>query len=601
MRAYRSTLPALRAAGRPVTRTRQTWARHASNRSRPHPQEGGSVKRLAGFLAIFALGAGAGAAYYYPVLFPGTDAEAVKPVIPKAQIKFEKERQQATSKEHNRDIISSQHAQVRQSWENPGVYAWGSNSGKVVDQQSKETYVKLPRRIPYFDGKLLRDVKLTQKFGVAVTEEGNLVQWGLGFSQVDPSPAETLKGKNLTKIAVSDDRILALASNGAVYAVPASLGDQDTAEKAQARAQQSSSSSSSSSSWFSFWSSGASVLEPSTIRTLTPSGLSRGEKVVDISSGLQHALLLTSKGRVFSVASSLSGFPSVGQMGVPGLSWATRPEGAFDQPHEILGLKGFEVVKIATGDKHSVALDKDGKVFTFGDNTFGQLGLQSESGFQSIDVPSLMPVPRLYANTGLVPRVTSIAAGGLNSFFTVDATPPAFTGDGKTARTTADTWACGSGILGTLGTGKWTHVSSTPVKIKSLSGLSEYDEVTHEVVPIRLADISVGSTHAAATMANVTYTGTTARGSDNDTNWGADVVFWGGNEHYQLGTGKRSNANAPTYIRPLLDGGAAGDFHRFQLTPRKTVRLGGDGRGRKASVEQRVACGRMVTAVYSAA
>ncbi|EEY17524.1 conserved hypothetical protein [Verticillium alfalfae VaMs.102] len=169
---------------------------------------------------------------------------------PKAQIKFEKERQQATSKEHNRDIISSQHAQVRQSWENPGVYAWGSNAGKVVDQQSKETYVKLPRRIPYFDGKLLRDVKLTQNFGVAVTEEGNLVQWGLGFSQVDPSPAETLKGKNLTKIAVSDDRILALASNGAVYAVPASLGDQDTAEKAQARAQQSSSSSSS---WFPFW------------------------------------------------------------------------------------------------------------------------------------------------------------------------------------------------------------------------------------------------------------------------------------------------------------------------------------------------------------
>ncbi|EEY17523.1 conserved hypothetical protein [Verticillium alfalfae VaMs.102] len=101
-------------------------------------------------------------------------------------------------------------------------------------------------------------------------------------------------------------------------------------------------------------------------------------------------------------------------------------------------------------------------------------------------------------------------------------------------------------------------------------------------------------------MANVTYTGTTARGSENDTNWGADVVFWGGNEHYQLGTGKRSNVNAPTYIQPL-DGGATGDFHRFQLTPRKTVRLGEDGKGRKASLEQRVECGRMVTAVYSAA
>ncbi|KAM0284153.1 hypothetical protein ACHAQH_002142 [Verticillium albo-atrum] len=594
MRAYRGTLPALRAAGRSVHRTPQTWTRHASNRSRPNSQEGGSGIRLAGFFAIFALGAGAAAAYYYPVLFPGSDAEALKPAIPKAQIKFEKERQQATSKEHNRDIISSQHAQVRQSWESPGVYAWGSNSGKVVDQQSKETYVKLPRRIPYFDGKLLRDIKLTQDFGVAVTEEGNLVQWGLGFSQVDPSPMETLKGKNLTKVAVSDDRILALASNGSVYAVPASLGDQDTAEKAQTRTQPSSSS------WIPFWSSGASIIEPSSIRILTPGGLSRGEKVVDISSGLQHGLLLTSKGRVFSVASSLSGFPSVGQMGVPGLSWATRPKGSFDQAHEIFGLKGFEVVKIATGDNHSVVLDKDGKVFTFGDNTYGQLGLQSESGFKSIDVPSLIPVPRLYANTGLIPKVTSIAAGGLNSFFTVDATPPEFTGDRKTARTTADTWACGSGIYGTLGTGKWTHVSSNPVKVKNLSGLSEYDETNNQVIPIRLANITVGSTHAAATMANVTYTGTTARGSENDTNWGADVVFWGGNEHYQLGTGKRSNLNTPTYIQPL-EGGAASDFHRFQLTPRKTVRLGEDGKGRKVSVEQRVECGRVVTGVYSAA
>jgi hypothetical protein len=47
-----------------------------------------------------------------------------------AEIKFETRRVKTTSREENRDQISSQHLQVKTSWENPGVYCWGSNSGK---------------------------------------------------------------------------------------------------------------------------------------------------------------------------------------------------------------------------------------------------------------------------------------------------------------------------------------------------------------------------------------------------------------------------------------------------------------------------------------
>src|SRR2546423_9023369 len=44
------------------------------------------------------------------------------------EIQIEKPRKKnGVSKEENRDLISSQHLQVKQSWENPGVYAWGSN------------------------------------------------------------------------------------------------------------------------------------------------------------------------------------------------------------------------------------------------------------------------------------------------------------------------------------------------------------------------------------------------------------------------------------------------------------------------------------------
>ncbi|KAH6686821.1 regulator of chromosome condensation 1/beta-lactamase-inhibitor protein II [Plectosphaerella plurivora] len=577
--ALRRTQPlaAIPRASRQITRHA---ARPPGPRSQPPRGRGG---KPFGLLAVFALSAGG--YYFYPVLFPKEE---------KAEIEFEKERAHPASKEGNRDLISSQHLQVRQSWENPGVYAWGSNAGKVIDPNTKETNIKLPRRIAYFDGQILRDIKLTAKFGAAVTEKGDLVQWGLGFSS-DPTPIETLKGKDIVKITVSDERVIALASNGSVYSVPSSREDQGPNAPAET------------SLWLPFWSSGAGPLPAASVRNLTPDSLAWGERVVDVKSGLQHCLLMTSKGRVFSAASSTNEFPSKGQMGVPGLSWTTRPRGAFDQPHELLSLKGFHITGIAAGDHHSVAMDKEGKLFAFGDNTHGQLGIQPEGGFRTIDVPTLVPVAQLYTNTGLVPKVTSVAAGGLNTFFTVDASQPGFHPDStelvpsrRMPSVTVDTWACGNGVYGSLGNGRWMHVTPAPSKLKALSALYEFDEQANKMVPIRLSNISVGSTHAAATMHNVTRTAASKRTSENDTNWGYDVLLWGGNEHYQLGTGKRNNLNAPTYIG-ALDGGSLSDFHRLHLTPRKTVRLGEDGKGRKATLEQKIECGRFVTAVYSAA
>ncbi|KAI1474291.1 RCC1/BLIP-II [Daldinia eschscholtzii] len=548
---------------------------------------GSAGKFLGGMLVAIAAGSAV-------ALYPSLTKSPPKPQ--QAVIEYEKTRPASGSKEENRDIISSQHLQVKKSWENPGVYAWGSNTGRVAAPDSTDSVIKTPRRIPYFDGMLLRDIKLDREFGAAITEKGDLVQWGTAFSRANPTPAETLKGKDLVKIEISRDRIIALGKNGTVYSVPVAGVDQTSGEKSHQT------------SWLSFWSSPETV----NFRQLKPKNLGWGESIVDIASGLEHALLLTSKGRVFAAASSTSDFPSKGQMGIPGLNWATRPPGPYDEPHEILSLKGFKIGKIAAGDYHSLALDKDGHVFVFGDNTSGQLGFEVEPQFPFIDAPIPLPFNKIYSGSGKQPRVTSIAAGGANSFFTVDAKRVAGPKEDANSvrdlgRITADTWACGSGIYGSLGTGKWTHVSLGPSKIKSLSGLFEWDENTDSVVPIRLARLSAGSTHTAAVMDNVTSVDASDTNSHNHTNWGADVVFWGGNEHYQLGTGKRNNTPLPTYIGPLDGGegdaekGRLGEHHRFQITPRTTVKIGEGGSGRKVSVEQRVECGRFVTAVYSGA
>ncbi|KAK0384391.1 hypothetical protein NLU13_7946 [Sarocladium strictum] len=579
--------------------TQRQWARHAS--SAHQTSRGGG--RAVGFLTVF--GAAAAGAYFYPQIKQWArddeqPAQTVKQAqdTAKAVLEFEKPRKAPVSKEDNRDLISSQHLQVKKSWEHPGVYAWGSNAGKVIDPNSNEKYVKQPRRLPFFDDQLLRDLKLTSEFGAAVTEKGDLVQWGLGFCKSDPKPVATLVGRDIAKIDVSSDRILALTKSGQVLSIPSSRDDQEEGVKAENKG----------SSW-SLWS--GTGKEKISFRDLTPKNLSRGEKVTDVRSGLEHCLMLTSAGRVFSAASSAADFPSKGQMGVPGLTWSTRPEGPYDQAHEVATLRGFNAQQIAAGDHHSLVLDKTGRIFSFGDNTFGQLGFEAERGF-TIDTPTMVAVNKLYNGTGLVPKVSSISAGGQNTFFTVDAEASTVPDGSSTLapakrmpRTVSDLWAAGRGVYGALGTGRWTHVTTAPTKVKGLSSLFEFDEKTNKMRPIKLKALSVGGTHVSATMDNVTEISISNGATENETNWGADVVFWGGNEHYQLGTGKRNNLNAPGYIGPLdggqgdADAGRKGEVHRLCLTPRSTARIGEDGKGRKVTLEQKVECGRNVTAVYS--
>jgi alpha-tubulin suppressor-like RCC1 family protein len=513
------------------------------------------------------------------------------------ELNFEKPRRQAKSTEDNRTIISSQHLQVLKSWENPGVYAWGSNSGRVVAPDSQESFIKSPRRIPFFDGVLLRDIKLDRNFAAAIDERGDLLQWGTAFSKETTQPTRTLTGKNLASLAISRDRIIALSLSGEVYSIPVSQEEQTSGDKPV------------STSWIPFWGSSNNI----SYRTRTPQNLAWGEKVMQISSGLEHALVLTSTGRVFSFASGTQDFPSRGQLGIPGLTWESRPEGSFDILHEITTLKGFPVQHIATGDFHSLVSDTAGRAFAFGDNSVGQLGFEFNPEAKYIDAPSLLATQRLYAGNAQQTSVTNVFAGGNTSFLTIEATKPVTTTRDST-RIQADTWAFGFGLTGQLGNGRWIHNQASPIKIPAFSGLYEYDEANKSVIPIKLQHMSVGQSHAAAIMdnvASVAVSGKSRRLTENDTNWGRDILFWGNNEFYQIGTGKRSNVATPTYIQPLdlraEEERAASvlgwgkqlrekGMHRFQISPRARVKVN----GRNVDMEQKVECGRGCTAVYSA-
>ncbi|KAJ5861679.1 Mitochondrial protein Fmp25 [Penicillium soppii] len=480
--------------------------------------------------------------------------------------------------------LRAQFVQEKRSLKSSAVYTWGSNIYKVVDPGSKDADIKTPRRFKYFDGQVLRDLKIEEKSGAAINEKGDLVQWGQAFSETDFKPSETLTGKNLVSLALSESRIIALSSDGTVYSLPLSKTEQSTGPKSRE------------SSWVPFWASKSNL----SYRVLNPS-LKLGEKVTSISGGQEHVLLLTSSGRVFSAASSTENYPSLGQLGVEGLTWSTRPKGPADFCHEITAFKGSKIVKIAAGDYHSLALAEDGRMFAFGDNSFGQLGVNYDPERTFKDTPFVVKVNKLYRRGIYDAKVTSIAAGGANTFFSVDSTR-ILGSEEETAdvrdlgNVTADTWSCGRGIWGTLGSGRWVHVQDSPTKIKALSGVSEYDEKTNQITPIRIRAMSVGTTHVSAILDNKTNISRNTKDTlDQSKDWGYDVVWWGGNEHFQLGTGKRSNQAKPIYINAPPETKKQAEA-RLQIMPRHKGKVG----KRNVNMEQRVECGRHVSAIYSA-
>lgn len=90
--------------------------------------------------------------------------------------------------------------------------------------------------------------------------------------------------------------------------------------------------------------------------------------IVQIAAGKFHSLALTSEGKVLSWGQN-----TYGQLG--------RDSYETFYPHHVQDNTGVEldsIVKIAAGTFHSMALDEDGRVITFGYNVQGQLGNKSE-------------------------------------------------------------------------------------------------------------------------------------------------------------------------------------------------------------------------------
>uniref|UniRef100_A0A8C6VII4 HECT and RLD domain containing E3 ubiquitin protein ligase 4 n=1 Tax=Naja naja TaxID=35670 RepID=A0A8C6VII4_NAJNA len=120
------------------------------------------------------------------------------------------------------------------------------------------------------------------------------------------------------------------------------------------------------------------------------------QNIVTVSCGEAHTLALNDKGQVYAW-----GFAADGQLGLPGTEDYTRV------PRNIKSLSDIQIVQVACGYCHSLALSKGSEVFSWGQNKYGQLGLGFEYKKQTSPqvIKSLLGIP-----------FAQITAGGAHSF-----------------------------------------------------------------------------------------------------------------------------------------------------------------------------------------
>ena len=132
----------------------------------------------------------------------------------------------------------------------------------------------------------------------------------------------------------------------------------------------------------------------------TPVPVDGARRFIAVSAGGNHSLAVAADGTVWSW-----GLNSSGELGIGG---------SFIFPHDVptqvepTWPTGTVIVAVAAGQAHSLALTSDGTVWTWGDNSSGQLG-NSDGGNDS-------GVPTKVGNTGPGGHVIArIAAGGFFS------------------------------------------------------------------------------------------------------------------------------------------------------------------------------------------
>jgi len=245
--------------------------------------------------------------------------------------------------------------------------------------------------------------------------------------------------------------------------------------------------------------------------------------------GQSHTLVLTSRGHVYSFGTSAEGALGQGENVKQAGPMLLRM--TVDRPVRL----------VIAGAQHSLLITDQGRVYTFGDNSFGQLGLGPRRGTRVLSsVADPEPPDEWHAQAGLV----KFAAAGNNHNMAVT--------------TSGDLFAWGANANGQLGLDRMGD-QYTPHLVKKLGRETG------------ICSVSCGAYHTLAIARQ-----------------GTQVWVWGSNIQGQLGVGKPDDAeaqqrNAPSMCHSLSNRRgmevvqvAAAACHSLALTRRGEVYAFGD-------------------------
>jgi alpha-tubulin suppressor-like RCC1 family protein len=307
-----------------------------------------------------------------------------------------------------------------------------------------------------------------------------------------------LSGKTITAVATGNYHTVALDSDGKVYAwgwnSSGQLGDNSTTTSSVPVA-------------------------------VTTSGALSGKTITAITTGVTHTVALDSDGKIYAWGDNDNG-----QLGDNSTTNSSVPVAVTTSG----ALSGKTITAIAAGTDYTIALDSDGKVYAWGDNSSGQLGDNSTTD-------SSVPVAVTTSGALSGKTITAVAGGTKHSL--------ALDSDGKV-------YAWGWNSSGQLGNNSTTD-SSVPVAVTTSGALSGKT----------ITAVAQGS-HSRHTVA-----------LDSD----GKIYAWGINSSGQLGNNSTSTSSVPVAVTTsgALSGKtiralAAGADHTIALASDSTVYAWGE-------------------------
>ena len=269
------------------------------------------------------------------------------------------------------------------------VWCYGNNTNGELGNGTT-TYSDEPVQAIFPDGTVIIQVVAGENFSAALDSEGNVWTWGandykqLGNSNIDyattPTKVENLS--NITKIAAGTYSVLAINENKEVYG-------------------------------WGLNSNGELGIGSYTNKVANPTKAKYIADVIDISVGKNHSILLKTTGEVYVTGLNIYGQLGNNDTSIKKVDTFTKVEGltgiarisATDSANIVSTINGkvytwglniygelglgdkvnkYEptlvsdienIVQVEGGKNHSILLDKNGNVYTSGSNKYGQLGI----------------------------------------------------------------------------------------------------------------------------------------------------------------------------------------------------------------------------------